>query len=59
MAANSIEFLQMLQEEGYAPEEIHSIYVYIARRFAETGQRPPGDGLYDLFSLMKSTPPVP
>ena len=58
VAANSVEFLQMLQEEGYGPQEIHSIFVFIARRFAETGQRPPGDGLYDLFSLMNSVPPL-
>lgn len=59
IAANSMEFVDQLQEEGYSADEIHSIYVYIARRFAETGQRPPGDGLYDYFLLMKDTPPVP
>jgi len=59
IAANSPAFVRMLQDEGYGPEEIHSILIYIARRFAETGQRPPGRGLYDLFALMKATPPVP
>jgi hypothetical protein len=57
IAANSAPFVRLLKEEGYAAEEIHSILIYIARRFFETGQRPPGGGLYDLFELMRAEPP--
>lgn len=59
IAANSVAFVRTLQSEGYSADEIHSILVYLARRFAESGQHPPGDGLYDLAALSRSEPPIP
>lgn len=58
IAANSVAFVRTLQAEDYAPEEIHAILIALARRFVETGQVPPGDGLYDLAALAKTEPPV-
>ncbi|MCK6548696.1 hypothetical protein L6R52_22825 [Myxococcota bacterium] len=58
IAANSVTFVRTLQAEGYTAEEIHTILVYLARRFPETGQHPPGDGLYDLTRLAKTEPPL-
>lgn len=58
IAANSAAFVRMLQEEGYSAGEIHTVLIYLARRFPETGQRPPGEGLYDLGALAESEPPA-
>ena len=58
IAANSVMFVRRLQAEGYSAEEVHAIMIFLARRFRETGQVPPGDGLYDLAALAATTPPV-
>lgn len=57
-SANTASFVRTLKEEGYKPEEIHTILILFARRFRATGLRPPGDGFYDYFELMETDPPV-
>ncbi len=57
IAANTASFVRLLQSEGYGAEDIHSILILLARRFRDTGQNPPGDGLYDLETLMAT--PLP
>ena len=59
IAANTPAFIHTLKEEGYPAPEIHSILIALARRFDADGQRPPGEGLYDLDVLRASEPPVP
>lgn len=58
IAANSSSFVRMLQDEGYEAKDIHTILIYLAQRFRETGLRPPGDGIYDYQVLMQTPPPA-
>lgn len=57
-AANSMGFVETLEEEGYSPDEIETLFILIAKRLAATGQVPPFEGLYDYGRLAKQTPPV-
>ena len=43
LAANSLEFVQVLQEEGFSPEEITQILLMFARQFLVTEQALPVD----------------
>ena len=56
--ANTMRFVQTLQEEEYKPAEIHMIMYLFAKRFQELDVRPPMDGLYDLIDMAKSEPPL-
>ncbi len=53
IAANTVAFVRLLKEEGYAAREIHMIFTHLARRFVELGERTPGEGLYDLDVVAK------
>jgi hypothetical protein len=53
-----MDFVETLEEEGYSPDEIETLFILIARRLAATGQVPPFEGLYDYGRLAKQTPPV-
>lgn len=57
-SANSMRFVKTLKEEGYSPEEIHTIIHLIARRFIALGERPPMDGLYDLGKMGREPAPI-
>jgi hypothetical protein len=57
-SANSMTFVKVLQEEGYGPEEVHAIIHLLASRFVTLGERPPADGLYDLFEMGKQPAPL-
>lgn len=56
--ANTMRFVRVLQDEGYGPEAIHAVVWLFARRFAETGDRPPTDGLYDLIAMAGEPSPI-
>lgn len=58
-AANSMGFVEQLEEEGYSPDEIETLFILIARRLKATGQVPPFEGLYDYVKLAATPPPVP
>ena len=51
LAANSVNFVRMLQEEGYGAQDIHEILLAFARRMAAVGQRLPSDGYLDFTRL--------
>ncbi len=51
LAANSTQFVQMLQDEGYEAGDIHEILVSFAKRMAAVGQRLPTDGYLDFTRL--------
>lgn len=55
MAANSLDFLRGLEEEGISPQTTMAILGLFARRFKATGQEPPGrypGGLVDYGQLV-------
>lgn len=52
-AANSLGFIQTLQDEEYSADEIHEIFLAFARALGKTGLRPPADGVYDYFKLIE------
>ena len=56
-AANSLGFVQTLQEEGYAGAEIEALFVLVARRLKAVGLTPPRTGYFDHASLAKEAPP--
>jgi hypothetical protein len=58
-AANTVSFVQTLQEEGYSAPEVHTIMVLFAKRFSAVGERPPGAGFYDYAKLAEEPLPVP
>lgn len=57
-AANCIGFVETLEAEGYEPVEIHAIVHAFATRFAELGERPPMDGLYNLLQMARTPDPL-
>lgn len=56
IAMNSTDFVRQLIDEGVEPEDVHRILAAVAQRFVDTGQRVPGDGLYDLDELLATAP---
>jgi hypothetical protein len=57
-AANGIGFVEVLEGEGYAPDQIHAVLYAFAARFVALGRRPPGGGLYDFAALARRAAPV-
>ncbi|MBK7864540.1 MAG: hypothetical protein IPJ65_39260 [Archangiaceae bacterium] len=52
-AANSMQFVELLQEDGFSADDIEAIFVLIAKRLVANGQVPPFDGLYDYSELAR------
>ena len=52
VAANTASFVQAMIKEGSSSEDLEGIFVALAKRFAQAGQRPPADGWFDLNELM-------
>ncbi|MBI2373470.1 MAG: hypothetical protein HYV07_05670 [Deltaproteobacteria bacterium] len=55
IAANTGAFVRALVDEGMSAGDVHGIFVALAKRFEETGQRAPGEGFYDLEALARQT----
>ena len=58
VSANTMAFVQVLQEEGYEAEQIHAVIHLLAKRFVTLGERAPADGFYDLAAMGFSAAPV-
>ena len=56
IAANTASFVQSLQQEKLSAQEIHQVFIALAKRFKDTGQRPPSDGFYNLDTLIRNLP---
>ena len=55
IAANSIRFVQQLQDKGMDAEEIDRIFVEFANQFSRTGQAPPRSGFVDYAGLASAS----
>lgn len=55
--ANSIVFVEALEQEGYAPEQIHAVLHAFAARLTALEVRPPMGGLYDFTTLAREPAP--
>lgn len=52
-AFNRQRFIDSLLEDGFSIDDIHEIFVAFARRFVQTGQRPPETGAVNMLRLAR------
>lgn len=58
-AANQIAFVRDLREEGYAPAEVETIFVLLAKQLVRAGQPLPDAGYTSYRRLAQREPPIP
>ena len=59
LAANSVTFVRMLENEGYTPEQIEHILTMFAEQFEVDDQTVPSNGSYIDFNALLAPIPVP
>lgn len=59
LAANSVTFVRLLEEEGRTPVEIERVLTMFAERIQDDGQAVPSGGTYIDFNALLAPIPVP